>query len=75
MTSLKGETEYEGTFAEYPTKHAIPSGQLKIDPERSRDHKVWIDGALVPIVYLRNGSVLVPTEAYEQAVQTLSGGG
>jgi hypothetical protein len=73
VSSKTGETQYEGEFAEYPTKRAANPSQLRIDAQKTRESKVWVRSALVPIVYLTDGLVLVPIEAYNEAATTLAG--
>ena len=47
----------------------VASDQLKIDPEKTRDNKVWIGEALVPLVYLQNGEILIPVDKYDEGAR------
>lgn len=71
LSGVDGNAEYEGEFVPYGRKPAIPADQLRIDPIKTREHKVWVGEALVPLVYLDNGEVLVPASKYEEATQFL----
>lgn len=52
-------------------KGFLPADQLKIDPEKTRDNKVWIGSALVPLVFLQDGKVLIPSSKYEEGARLL----
>jgi len=71
LSNRAGGTEYEGEFIPYGSKDPIPADQLKIDPEKTRDNKVWIGEALVPLVFLENGRVLIPASKYEEGARLL----
>jgi hypothetical protein len=71
LSDLHGDTEYDGEFITYRTKTAVPEIQLIIDPEKSTDHKVWVGDTLVPLVYLKNGSILMPEKNYLAGVRIL----
>jgi hypothetical protein len=60
LSDFDGNAEYEGEFVPYADKGVLPTDQLKIDPEKTRENKVWIGNALVPLVCLENGEVLIP---------------
>ena len=38
--------------------------ELQIDASESVDNKVWVGNILVPVVYLKNGKILVPAQRY-----------
>lgn len=71
LSDLHGDTEYDGEFITYRTRIAVPETQMTIDPEKSTDHKVWVGNTLVPLVYLKNGTILIPKENYKAGVRTL----
>jgi hypothetical protein len=71
LSDVDGKTEYEGEFVPYGDKGPLGADQLKIDPEKSRDLKVWVGRALVPLVYLQNGKVLIPANKYEEGRRLL----
>ncbi len=69
LSDVDGNTEYEGEFVPYGEKGSLPADQLKIDPEKTSDNKVWIGSALVPLVFLQNGKVLIPAGKYEKGAR------
>lgn len=71
LSDVDGNTEYEGEFVPYRDKGTLPADQLKIDPEKTMDDKVWIGSALVPLVVLQNGKVLIPASKYEEGVRLI----
>lgn len=71
LSSIDGQTEYEGQFVPYGSKNLIPAIALGIDPAKTREHKVWVGQALVPLVYLKNGEILVPASKREEATRLL----
>jgi hypothetical protein len=71
ISDIDGNLEYEGEFIPYERKEAIPADQLTIDTVKTGEHKVWVGKALVPLVYLRNGEVLIPANKYEEGAQLL----
>src|SRR5216110_2681623 len=40
LTGIDGNVQYDGEFVPYGHKAAIPASQLKIDPVKTREHKV-----------------------------------
>jgi hypothetical protein len=71
LSDIHGTTQYDGEFITYGTKTALPASELKIDPEKSTEHKVWVGNTLVPLVYLRDGSVLIPRQSYDAGLRAL----
>ena len=71
LSDVDGNTEYEGEFVPFGDKTPIPADELKIDPEKTSDNKVWIGSALVPLVVLENGKVLIPASKYEEGARLL----
>jgi hypothetical protein len=71
LSDVDGNTEYDGEFVPYGDKGSVPADQLKIDPEKTRDNKVWIGSALVPLVFLQNGRVLIPANKYQEGARLL----
>ena len=64
LSNMDGSLEYEGEFVPYS---ATEIGALEIDAEKTRENKVWVRDALVPIVYLKSGQVLIPAESYQKS--------
>lgn len=56
VTSRDGTTEYQGIFAPYKSKGS-GADHAWIDAKTTREANVWIHGALVPIVHLKDGSI------------------
>jgi len=54
-----------------PVKKSRACAQLKIDPEKTGDDKVWIGSALVPLVCLENGEALIPASKYQDGARLL----
>ena len=71
LNDIDGKLEYKGEFVSYPQKRPIPPAPWRIDPEKTRDDKVWIGEALVPLVYLQSGEIFVPVSKYEESVSLL----
>jgi hypothetical protein len=71
LNNIDGALEYKGEFTEYRGKGPISPSELIIDSEKTRDDKVWIGGALVPLVYLRSGDILVPAAKYDESMRLL----
>ena len=71
LSDVAGNAEYEGEFVVYSDKGSPPTDQLKIDPEKTTDNKVWIGSALVPLVFLQNGKVLIPASKYAEGARLL----
>lgn len=69
LTDINGKTEYEGEFISSDGKGPLPVDQLRIDADKTRENKVWIGNALVPLVYLKNGKVLIPASKYEEGMR------
>ena len=75
LSSLDGNTEYEGEFVRYGDKGFVPANQLQIIPEKTAETetKIWMGHILVPIVFLRSGDVLIPKDEYGEGVRLVEG--
>ena len=71
LNNIDGTLEYKGEFIGYRGKNPIASSELKIDSGKTRDDKVWVGEALVPLVYLDSGDILVPVTKYDESVRLL----
>jgi len=71
LSGVDGNTDYEGEFVPFSDKAPVPNEELKIDPGKTSDNKVWIGSALVPLVVLQNGKVLIPASKYEEGARLL----
>lgn len=72
LSDISGGTEYEGEFIRYSDRGTVSNRELQIDPKRTAENKVWVGGALVPLVYLHDGAILVPASAYDEAAHLLA---
>ncbi|HXU21773.1 MAG TPA: hypothetical protein VN788_14410 [Verrucomicrobiae bacterium] len=71
LSDIKGNTEYEGEFLSSNGKGPVPADQLKIDTRRTLDDKVWAGSVLVPLVFLENGTILIPASKYQEGMHLL----
>jgi len=74
LSSKDGITEYEGVFVPYGHKGPIPADQLMIDAVKTRHedrYAEWAGKAWVPLVYLKNGDVLIPADYYYKGTRIL----
>ncbi len=69
LSNIDGRTEYEGEFVRYGDRGVVAAAQLNIDPNKSRRDAVWVGSALVPIIYLRDGEILIPARKYEEGAR------
>jgi hypothetical protein len=73
LSDIDGSTEYEGNFVAYGEKSSLPADQLQIETEKTSENKVWVGSALVPLVYLKNGKILIPASQYEEGARLVEG--
>jgi hypothetical protein len=71
LSDILGNTEYDGEFITFGTQTAEPGNELTIDPKKSTEHKIWVGDKLVPLVYLKNGDILIPRESYSAGARAL----
>jgi hypothetical protein len=71
LTNRNGTVVYEGDFVPYKGGGLVPANQLKIDPIKTQAASLWVGFAFVPLIYLGNGRILIPTDYYEKAVRLL----
>lgn len=71
LSDVNGNLEYNGQFVPYDRQAAIFANELRIDTIKTREHKVWVGEALVPLVYLDDGEVLIPASKYEEGTRLL----
>jgi hypothetical protein len=71
LSGIEGDIEYEGEFVPYGRKGSIPASQLKIDQTKTRENGVWVGETLVPLVYLKDGEVLIPASKYAEGALLL----
>jgi hypothetical protein len=66
---MDGRRGFEGNFLADASKAAVPQSELQIDSEKTgqrTDLWVRVKGEPAPLVFLRNGKVLVPSGAFEE---------
>jgi hypothetical protein len=71
LSTVDGVHEYSGEYITYGSQTAAIDGQLGIDPKESTKNGVWVGEVLVPLVYLRDGEILIPKDRYDDGAQIL----
>jgi len=71
LSDINGRTEYEGEFIRYGDRGTVSNGELQIDPLESAEKKIWVGNIPFPLIYLKNGEILVPASEYDQAARSL----
>jgi hypothetical protein len=83
VTQVDGSFKYEGTYLPYQSHTPIPQNELLIDSDAmnrgqeqvnvgaSIDDPSMSDYRVVPLVYLRDGEVLIPERAYKRGKEQL----
>jgi len=71
LSEIDGTTHYEGEFVPYGRASRVTPDQLRIDPVKTVENKVWVGDVLVPLVYLENGEVVIPASSYEESKRIL----
>jgi hypothetical protein len=74
LTEMNGTPGYEGTFLADTGKNPVPESDLKIESEPTSDVTDWVrlDGLRgAPLVFLKDGTVLIPKDAYQDGMAKL----
>jgi hypothetical protein len=74
LTEMNGTPEYDGIFLADTGKNPVPESNLKINVEPTSDVTNWVSlGGLrgAPLVFLKDGTVLIPKDAYQEGVAKL----
>ena len=74
LTEMDGTRAFEGTFLADTRRAAVPQSELEILSEQtSQSVDLWVrvNDELVPLVFLRNGAVLIPSGAYQEGMAKL----
>lgn len=74
LTEMDGRVSYEGVFMADTGKTPVPQPELKILSEQtSQSIDLWVrsQGQLVPLVFLKDGTVLIPKDAYQDGMAKL----
>jgi hypothetical protein len=73
LTDKTGDVKYDGVFVPYQDRSAVPQDELIFDSHRTGT--LWTGSyekhIHVPIIYLANGTILLPRDAYEDARQAV----
>lgn len=75
LTEMDGRLNYEGIFLADTGRNPAPSSDLKIlSEETSQSVNLWVraQGQLVPLVFLKNGTVLIPKDAFQDGMANLA---
>ena len=71
---MNGRLNYEGIFLANTGKTLVPQSELKIESEQtSQSVDLWVrvEEHFVPLVFLQNGTVLIPKDAYDEGLTKL----
>jgi hypothetical protein len=71
LIESSGSLSYEGDFELKDQLSSISPGEVIIDPEKTRKDWLNVRGIPVPLIYLKNGMVLIPNDAREQGLRLL----
>jgi hypothetical protein len=73
MTDTHGGLEYEGRFLPSDGSGSVPEADLQIDAKGTGPRLRWtyFRNRIMPIIHLRNGTILIPAEAAEAAKEQL----
>jgi hypothetical protein len=71
---MDGRVYYEGLFVTDTGRNPVPATDLNILSEQtSQSVNLWVraEGQPVPLVFLKNGTVLIPKDAYQDGMTNL----
>jgi hypothetical protein len=74
LTEMDGKPDYEGVFVADKGAALVPQSDLRIDIETTSNRTFWVrlnESVAAPLVFLQNGAVLVPKEAYQAGMAKL----
>ncbi len=74
LTEMDGTRSFEGTFLADASRAVVPQSELEILSEQtSQNVHLWVrvNGEPAPLVFLRNGKVLIPSGAYQEGMANL----
>jgi hypothetical protein len=74
LTEMSGRPSYQGIFLSDKGASLLPESDLKIEAEPTGDSTHWLlvdKQNAAPLVFLENGSVLIPKDAYTEGKQKL----
>jgi hypothetical protein len=71
---MNGKVEYDGLYLPNTDQPAVAHSNFKILIETTRDANLWIqmdDHNSAPLVFLQNGTILIPKDAYSEGLSKL----
>ena len=71
---MNGKVEYDGPYLSNTDQPAMAQSDFKILIETTRDANLWIrmsDGESAPLVFLQNGTILIPKDGYSEGLSML----
>lgn len=73
LTEMDGTRSFEGAFLADTGRAAVPQSELEILSEQTSPSHLWVrvNGEPAPLVFLRNGKVLIPSDAYQEGMANL----
>jgi hypothetical protein len=74
VTEMNGKIEYDGLYLPNTDQPAIAQSNFKILIETTRDANLWIgmnDGNYAPLIFLQNGTILIPKDGYSEGLSKL----
>lgn len=72
LSQQNGERIYQGEYLSYKQAYPVAESERKIDAVKSDGLCLWVDGELVPLVYLKNGQILIPAARYVEGAKLLA---
>ncbi len=75
IANIDGQLDYQGMFRSYSSGSPVVENDLLIDQSATNKNwpelASWLRDHWVPLVYLKNGDVLIPEEDYEKGKKRL----
>jgi hypothetical protein len=74
LTEMDGTPAYEGVFLVNTGRPPLPQSDLQILSEQtSQSVDLWVrvEKKLIPLVFLRDGAILIPKDAYQEGMAKL----
>ncbi len=74
LTEMNGKPSYQGIFLADNGMALVPQSNLHIDIDRTSNRTFWVrlnESGGAPLVFLQNGTVLVPKDAYSAGIAKL----
>jgi hypothetical protein len=71
---MDGTRVFEGAFMANSGKSSVPQSELRVLSEQtSQSVDLWVrvNSQPVPLVFLQNGTVLIPSDAYQDGMAKL----